>query len=144
MAHGVQVTFDALDPERLARFWVEALGYVVQPPPGGFATWDDALDAWGVPTDERDHAFAIVDPDGAGPRLFFQKVPEPKTAKNRVHLDVNVGEGRGDAAGDAVREHVTRLEGLGAERVREFGPDTTTGEFWIVMRDPEGNEFCVQ
>jgi hypothetical protein len=80
MSIGVQVTVDAHDPERLARFWVEALGYVVQPPPGGFATWDEALDAMGVPADERDSAFAIVDPDGAGPRMFFQKVPEPKTA----------------------------------------------------------------
>ena len=131
----------------MARFWIEALGYVVPPPPGDFATWDEALDAWGVPADERDRAFALVDPDGTGPRLFFQKVPEPKTAKNRVHLDVNVGRsagGDGDAARGAVRAHATRLEGLGASRVREFGPDETTDEFWIVMLDPEGNEFCVQ
>lgn len=147
MAYGVQVTFDARDPEGLARFWIEALGYVVPPPPGEFATWDEALDAWGVPADERDRAFALVDPDGTGPRLFFQKVPEPKTAKNRVHLDVNVGRsagGDGDAVRGAVRAHATRLEGLGASRVREFGPDETTDEFWIVMLDPEGNEFCVQ
>ncbi|HWK91618.1 MAG TPA: VOC family protein [Luteimicrobium sp.] len=147
MAYGVQVTFDAHDPEGLARFWMEALGYVVPPPPGGFSTWDEALDAWGVPADERDRAFAIVDPDGAGPRLYFQKVPEPKTAKNRVHLDVNVGAGSTggeDAARDAVRAHAAGLERLGASRVREFGPDETTGEYWIVMRDPEGNEFCVQ
>ncbi|MGC5166160.1 VOC family protein [Luteimicrobium sp. DT211] len=147
MAYSVQVTFDAHDPQGLARFWIEALGYVVPPPPGDFGSWDEALDAWGVPADERDRAFALVDPDGAGPRLFFQKVPEPKTAKNRVHLDVNVGAragGDADAARAAVRAHATRLEALGAERVREVGPDETTGEFWIVMRDPEGNELCVQ
>jgi hypothetical protein len=137
----VQVTFDAHDPEGLARFWIEALGYVVPPPPGDFATWDEALDSWGVPADERDRAFAIVDPGGAGPRLFFQKVPEPKTAKNRVHLDVNASAGRGGDARAAVREHVERLEALGAERLDELDEP---GGYWIVMRDPEGNEFCVQ
>ena len=93
MTVGVQVTFDASDPARLGAFWAELLGYVEQPPPEGFGTWPEALAALGVPEDQQQSAYAIVDPAGAGPRLFFQRVPEPKAAKNRVHLDVNVGAG---------------------------------------------------
>ena len=70
--------------------------------PAGFDSWDAALDAWGVPAEHRNDNAALVDPDGAGPRLYFQKVPEPKTAKNRVHLDLRAAagvpsEGRADA-----------------------------------------------
>ena len=134
MAYSVQVTFDAHDPEGLARFWMEALGYVVPPPPGGFSTWDEALDAWGVPADERDRGFAIVDPDGAGPRLYFQKVPEPKTAKNRVHLDLRPT--------DRTREEeVERVLALGATQVADRR--TPDGGGWVVLADPEGNEFCI-
>jgi hypothetical protein len=143
MAIGVQVTFDAADPRALGAFWCQALGYVEQPPPEGFADWDAALESWGMPPEDRDRAYAIVDPDGEGPRLFFQKVPEPKTAKNRVHLDVNAG-GRGEGSRDRVRAHVGALEAVGATQVDVFGGDEPSGEFWIVMRDPEGNEFCVQ
>jgi hypothetical protein len=95
----------------------------------------------GVPEEQWTSRSAVVDPDGAGPRIFFQRVPEPKTAKNRVHLDVRAG---GDASGDARRERLTeevqRLTELGAEQIRSVDE---MGEHWIVMRDPEGNEFCV-
>ncbi|MBD5787338.1 VOC family protein [Cellulosimicrobium terreum] len=74
MARRIQVTFDARDPAALGRFWCAALGYVEAPPPDGFASWDAALDAWDVPADQRDTAYAAIDPDGAGPRLYFQKV----------------------------------------------------------------------
>ncbi len=84
MARDVQITFDCADPAALAAFWAEALGYRLQDPPGGFATWDEALEAMGVPPENRNDASAVVDPDGAGPRLFFQRVPEPKRVKNRV------------------------------------------------------------
>ena len=93
MATPFQVTFDAVEPAQLGAFWAELLGYVEQPPPPGFDSWDAALAAMGVPEGERDGAYGIVDPDGAGPRLFFQRVPEGKTAKNRVHLDVGVSGG---------------------------------------------------
>lgn len=86
-----QVTFDCAEPERLARFWCEVLGYVVPPPPEGFATWDQYQRS--RPPEERDAWFACVDPSGVGPRLYFQRVPEGKAAKNRVHLDVRVGTG---------------------------------------------------
>src|SRR6201996_3597185 len=78
MATEFQVTFDSADPGAHAAFWAEALHYVQQPPPRGFDSWDAALDSWGVPADQRNDRAALVDPDGAGPRLFFQKVPEPK------------------------------------------------------------------
>src|SRR3979411_3094043 len=86
-----QVTFDCADPERVARFWCEVLGYVVPPPPEGVATWED-FGRW-RPPGEGGSWFACTDPSGAGPRLFFQRVPEGKVVKNRVHLDVRVGTG---------------------------------------------------
>ena len=86
-----QVTFDCAEPERVARFWCEALGYVVPPPPEGFATWDD-FDRT-LPPESQGSAFACVDPSGVGPRLFFQRVPEGKLVKNRLHLDVRVDTG---------------------------------------------------
>src|SRR5687768_9499501 len=95
MATPIQVVIDCADPARLAAFWAAALGYQVQPPPEGFETWEDALRSWGVPKDAWNSRSAVVDPDGEGPRIFFQQVPEPKTVKNRVHLDVNAGGPRG-------------------------------------------------
>ena len=88
MAKEIQVTFDCADPGALAEFWAEALGYQVQGPPPGFDSWPAALTAWGVPEDQWNSKSAIIDPDGEGPRIFFQRVPEGKTVKNRVHLDV--------------------------------------------------------
>lgn len=134
MAFGVQVTFDCADPARLSAFWASALGYIVQPPPEGYESWPAFLTAIGVPESDWDERSAAVDPDGKGPRLFFQKVPEGKTVKNRVHLDVNVGH-------DKVDGEVERLVGEGASVLRrvDSGP-----ERWVVMSDPEGNEFCVQ
>src|SRR5947209_91283 len=90
MPETLQVTVDCADPATEARFWTEALGYVLQPPPDGFETWEDALRQFGVPEERWDSASAIVDPEGKKPRLYFQKVPEPKTAKNRVHIDINI------------------------------------------------------
>ena len=134
MAHGIQVTIDCANPDRLAHFWAGALHYVVQPPPEGFASWPEFLTSIGVPESEWDSRSACVDPDGKGPRLFFQKVPEGKGAKNRVHLDVNVGGGNVDS-------EVERLVTAGATKVREHDE---SGDRWVVMQDPEGNEFCVQ
>ncbi|MGP4110122.1 VOC family protein [Streptomyces sp. 4N509B] len=149
MAIGFQVSFDAHDPAALGAFWAVALKYVEQPPPPGFDTWPDALRAFGFSEEEIEGgaAYALVDPEGKGPRLFFQKVPEGKTAKNRVHLDVNVtaplrGEG-GDpeAARAAVDEHAARLVEAGATKVRAYSKH---GEYWVTLQDPEGNELCVQ
>ena len=141
----VQVTFDCADPVGLAGFWCEVLGYQVQPPPPGFDSWDQALDAWGVPPEERTSRSAALPPEGAaGPRLFFQRVPESKTAKNRLHLDVRAAPGRvGDERMTALDAEATRLVGLGATRVRRIDPDGRMETGFVVMQDPEGNEFCL-
>jgi catechol 2,3-dioxygenase-like lactoylglutathione lyase family enzyme len=144
MATQVQVTFDCADPAALSTFWAAALGYRLQDPPEGFATWEAFLTDLGVPEDEWNSASAVVDPDGGGPRLYFQRVPEPKAAKNRVHLDLNVGGPLGTALDErktAVGREVKRMTELGAEVVRDV---EERGEYWVVMRDPEGNEFCLQ
>ena len=133
MAATFQVTFDAAAPRALGAFWCEVLGYVEQPPPPGFDTWEEALDSMGIDRSDPDRAFAIVDPDGAGPRVFFLKVPESKSAKNRVHLDVPV-------SADDLQERAAALEAIGATRVGEH--DEAEGH-WITLQDPEGNELCL-
>jgi hypothetical protein len=136
-----QVTFDCAEPERVARFWCEVLGYVVPPAPEGFATWEDFDRS--LPADRQGSAFACVDPTGVGPRLFFQRVPEGKVVKNRLHLDVRVGTGHvGDERLAVLEAECERLIGLGASRVRLLRADGFN-ESCLVMQDVEGNEFCL-
>ena len=114
MAKTIQITFDAADPRALADFWAEALGYVIEAPPEGFTSWDEALTAFGVPEELWNSRSAIVDPDGVGPRIFIQQVPEPKTAKNRLHLDVRTAVGLAGGKRMAVLEaECERLVALG-------------------------------
>jgi hypothetical protein len=139
-----QVAIDCHDPAALAAFWAEALGYVIQPPPPGFESWEDWLRENNVPESDWNSINAIVDPDGDRPRLFFQRVPEPKQGKSRVHLDINVGGPRGTPIAERrtlVDDAVARLIALGAELVQTF---EVRGEYWVAMRDPEGTEFDVQ
>jgi hypothetical protein len=139
-----QVTFDCADPGALAAFWAEALGYQLESPPPGFATWDEALDAWGVPADLRNSRSAIVDPSGTGVRLFFQQVPEGKTVKNRVHLDVRAAPGlQGDDRMAALAAESDRLVALGASVLRRVDPDGAMESGFITLQDPEGNELCL-
>ena len=134
-----QVAVDCTDPHRLGRFWAEVMHYdfeenhdqVLAMIEQGYATRDQAIEIdgrlfWGT-------AAALNDPSGERPRLLFQAVPEPKTSKNRVHLDLRVPEGTRDA-------EVARIVALGATRLWEGsqGPHS-----WITLADPEGNEFCV-
>ncbi|MFH8935823.1 VOC family protein [Streptomyces griseosporeus] len=136
-----QVTFDCAEPRRVARFWCEVLGYVIPQPPEGFADWEEYDRA--QPPEERGSWAACVDPDGVGPRLYFQRVPEGKTVKNRVHLDVRAGTGLVGAERLAVLEaECARLVALGAVRVRLL-PADEDNESCIVMQDIEGNEFCL-
>ncbi|GAB3820142.1 VOC family protein [Tessaracoccus terricola] len=148
----IQLTFDAHSPQALGLFWAEVLGYVVDPPPGGqIGTPEETLQAWftalkefGVPESEWDSRFAVIDPDGVGPRVFFERVPEPKTAKNRLHIDVRAAEGlAGDARMAALEAECARLLELGATRLRRHEPEPPLSNGWIVMADPEGNEFCL-
>jgi hypothetical protein len=123
----IQVTFDCAEPERVAQFWCEVLGYVVPPSP------PDPQGSWS----------ACIDPSGVGPRLFFQRVPEGKVVKNRLHLDVRVGTGLvGEERLAALEAECARLVALGAVRVRLL-PADGDDESCLVMQDIEGNEFCL-
>lgn len=144
MVRDVQITFDCADPAAMAAFWAEALGYRLQDPPGGFASWDEALEAMGVPPENRNDASAVVDPGGSGPRVFFQRVPEGKQVKNRVHLDVRAAPGLdGDERMAALEAEADRLIAHGAARLQRHDPKPPLDAGHIVMADPEGNEFCL-
>jgi hypothetical protein len=137
----VQVTFDCADPRAVSAFWKAALGYVDPPVPSGFDSWE-AFDA-SLPEERRGSMSACQDPDGIGPRLFFQRVPEPKSVKNRMHLDVRVGTGlRGDERVAALEAEAARLVPLGARRLHLL-PADDEDEACLVMQDVEGNEFCL-
>ncbi len=149
MERRLQVTIDCDDPARLVRFWSEALGYDVEPPPEGFATWVAYWRSLGVPEEELegagDGSDSIVDPAGRWPRIWFQKVPEPKVVKNRVHLDVFVSGGRSVPLADRMERvdaEVARLVAAGASTLRIMDPEGAD-YYAVVMQDPEGNEFCV-
>ncbi|HEX6146344.1 MAG TPA: VOC family protein [Acidimicrobiia bacterium] len=131
------------DPAALAEFWAEALGYIVQPPPEGFSTWDEFADSVGIPEEMRNDISAVVDPEGAGPRILLERY-DGGARSQRVHFDVNVTE---EQTGDEERKTIleeerVRLEALGASFNREA--TGMAGEYWIEMFDPEGNWFCVQ
>lgn len=152
MSRTIQVTFDAHDPRRLSTFWRDVLGYVHPPPPGtDLAPGADPLEAWdalladmGVPPERRNTRSAIEDSDGDGPRLFFQQVPEDKVVKNRLHLDVRVAPGlQGERRMATLEAECDRLVTLGATRVRRQEPEPPLETGFIVMADPEGNEFCL-
>jgi hypothetical protein len=138
------ITFDCADPAVLAAFWKLALGYVERAAPAGFETWEEWLASVGVPREEWGDGAYIEDPEGLRPRISFLKVPEPKMAKNRVHIDVQAGGGRGEPQEirwARVLEAVQRLTDAGATAIREDLEDGVPDHF--VMADPEGNEFCV-
>jgi Glyoxalase-like domain len=145
MAHSLQIVIACEDPSRLAEFWAGALDYVVQPPPDGFTSWDEFADAVGIPVEARDDLSAVVDPDGVGPRLFFERY-DGGPRSQRVHIDVNAVGGHGDMTDEerrvALAAQRSRLEALGAAFKREA--TGMAGEIWIEMYDPEGNWFCVQ
>jgi hypothetical protein len=146
MAVRYQLVIDCADPEPLARFWASALGYELEPPPAGFATWDDYWRDVGVPEDELGVGpDCIIDPDGGGPRIWFQVVPDTKTVKNRLHLDVHVSGGRSvpiETRRERVDAEARRLSDLGATLVRELSEEGID-HYAVGMKDPEGNEFDI-
>ena len=146
MAVSYQLVIDCASPDPLAHFWAEALHYVVEPPPPGFDSWDDYYRSIGVPEDELGIGVdSIVDPNGEGPRIWFQVVPEKKAIKNRLHIDVKASGGHGtslESRRELIEAEAARLVALGATRlptVSEEGLD----HYAVAMADPEGNEFDV-
>ncbi|MDT0446335.1 VOC family protein [Streptomyces johnsoniae] len=146
----LQLTVDCADPPLLVAFWTRALGYVPEPPPGGHATWRAFWAATGVPEEELPEGAgeapeSIVDPDGRGPRVWFQQVPEPKTVKNRIHLDLKVGGGRGIPLSERTRRVSAKVEQLTAAgaSVLRIMDEPGMDYYGVVLHDPEGNEFCV-
>jgi hypothetical protein len=128
----------------MARFWSEALDYVVQPPPDGFDTWEDFADSVGIPEERRNDINAVVDPTGQGPRILFERW-DPAEPNKRTHIDVHSIGNRDLADGDLEErfsDERSRLEALGA--VFHRMASGMAGETWMEMYDVEGNWFCVQ
>jgi catechol 2,3-dioxygenase-like lactoylglutathione lyase family enzyme len=145
MSMTFQLTFDCENARTLAAFWAGVLGYKLADPPAGFATWEAWLIHHQVPEEEWDDGASIEDPGGgrSGRRITFLKVPEPKTAKNRLHLDLDVAD-RTAPIDEQVRDierEVVRIESLGGTVLRA---DRIPTHYHVVMQDPEGNEFCVR
>jgi len=140
MAYTFQVAVDCADPHTLADWWAEALGWQVEPSDEAFIRrMVDAGHA--AESDTKTHRGVLVwrggqainHPDGGAPRVLFQLVPEPKTVKNRMHLDVRVG-------AENIENEVARLTASGA---RELWRGNQGPHSWVTMADPEGNEFCI-
>ena len=142
---GIQVVFDCANPDRLARFWAEALRYKLQDPPEGFETWEAFLASIGIPEEEWNDASGIVDPEGKGPRIYFQRMDTPKPTKNRLHLDLNASGGRKVPSAERrkrIDAEVQRILGLGLGATKHHA-DEDGDSYFVTMLDPEGNEFDV-
>jgi hypothetical protein len=146
MAARFQLVINCTDPDLLARFWAAALKYELEPPPAGYATWDDWRRDIGLP-----EAFigvgadSIIDPDGSGPRIWFQVVPDSKTVTNRLHLDIRASGERAlpiATRRQQVDAEARRLSDLGATMV-EASSEEGLDHYAVAMRDPEGNEFDI-
>jgi catechol 2,3-dioxygenase-like lactoylglutathione lyase family enzyme len=146
MATKFQITIDCSDPDKLVRFWVEALGYVIEGPPKGFDSWTAYWRSQGLPDEENyDGHDSIVDPSGGGPRIWFQQVDEPKITWNRLHFDIGASGGR-EVPFATRKERVDRT----AERLVELGATLLEkrhtpkiDHYAAAMLDPEGNEFDI-
>jgi hypothetical protein len=136
MARGrVQITFDCTNPIPLSQFWAEAMRYP-QPDIDG---WQAHLRAAGEPNENLDAWCSIADPTGEGPNLFFQRVPEAKVVKNRLHLDVRIST-VAPSDRETIDAEVERLVALGASKLRSV---VDGDSYFVVLQDPEGNEFCI-
>jgi hypothetical protein len=152
MSNPFQIVIDCKDPELLARFWAAALGYVLEPPPEGFATWDDWGRDTGLPDSELGMgADSIIDPSGDSPRIWFRADEVAKVVKNRLHIDLHVSGGRTVVEGRSfplairtqrVDAEASRLADLGATITGPLGDDSLD-HYAVGMKDPEGNEFDI-
>lgn len=140
MAYTFQVAVDSSDPHALADWWAKALHWDVEPSNEEFIR--KMVDAGhAAESDTKTHGGVLVwragqainNPEGGSPRVLFQLVPEAKTVKNRMHLDVRVG-------AEHIEQEVERLTAAGA---RELWRGSQGPHWWVTMADPEGNEFCV-
>ena len=151
-----QLVIDCAEPDRLAHFWAAALGYRIAPPPAGFDSWDDYYRDLGLPEEFLGRgADRISDPQGHGPSIWFQVVPDIKVVKNRLHIDVHASGERTDPI-ETRRRRVdaaaARLVALGATVLgssddgEEGAEDEEAAEvdhYAVAMKDPEGNEFDI-
>lgn len=141
-----QLVIDCADPDRMARFWAAALHYQLAPPPDGFSSWDDYYRDLGVPEEELGVGEdRIIDPDGCGPQIWFQRVPDVKSVKNRLHLDLAAGGDRSvplETRRARIDAEAQRLVALGATLVRALA-EPGLDHYAVAMTDPEGNEFDV-
>ena len=146
MAAQFQLVIDCADADVMVRFWAAALGYVPEPPPEGFGTWDDWRRDIGLPDEELGGgADSIIDPDGRGPRIWFHMLPDVKTVKNRLHLDIYISGARAlprETRSQRVENEAQRLCALKDTRTVEL---TAKGldHYAVGMKDPEGNEFDI-
>jgi Glyoxalase-like domain len=144
MAVRFQLVMNCADPDPLARFWAAALGYELESPPEGFATWDDWRRDLGLLETVGVGADSIVDPDGRAPRIWFQVSPDGKTVPNRLHVDIH-------ASGGSTLPIAIRRERVDAEarRLSDLGAtfleasDESLDFYAVAMKDPEGNEFDI-
>ena len=145
-----QLVVDCTDPQTMVEFWSQALHYIPEPPPAPHATWHAYWQFMGVPAEELEPEAgelpeSIIDPIGHGPRWWFQQVPERKSIKNRLHIDLRVGGGRGvdfETRKARVSQESERLVALGAQ-IRHVMDRAEMDHFAVCMSDPEGNEFDV-
>ncbi len=134
----IGLTLDCVDAVRLAEFWKVALGYKDNPPPAPYTSIQEWLTALGEPDTSPEDGAWLRDPSGIGPSLSILRVPEPKVAKNRLHIDIRVSAGVSpEDRWAAVTAKVAELTKAGARTLWEDSGHHVT------MADPEGNEFCV-
>jgi Glyoxalase-like domain len=136
-ANRIDLTFDCADALRLATFWKLALGYIDEPPPAPFATREEWVMSFGEEPPSPEDGQWLCDPDGVGPDISLLRVPEPKTAKNRLHMDIKVPVPESGDRWTAITAEAARLVAAGGSVLVEDSPHH------FVMADPEGNEFCV-
>jgi len=141
-----QIVVDVHNPVREVTFWAAALGYQAEPPPNGFDSWEAYWTRIGIPASEfSEGSDALIDPEREGPRIWFHKVPESKTCKNRLHFDIGVSGGFGvpmSTRRDRVEAEASRLERLGATRLETL-EQAGVEAYAVAMADPEGNEFDI-